>query len=127
MQTADFIFHGLFPIPAPQQGNAPRHLARILFDATHGDQSVSHATAELFLHEKSDELEVRYELPFSCPDFAAAAVQYYQFIQGPQSTSVSHSGPKGKSVIGHDVIRAEWHTVLPVGSQSDRSAEGTDT
>ena len=118
MSSATFIFHGLYPAKPPAPHSHTRHLlAQVLFDVDYSGTLISHALAGLYLLEKDNELEVRFDLPFECPDFPAAVVQYYQQIMGPQSKTVSHSGPKGKSVVGHDVIRVEWRTRLQVESE----------
>jgi len=67
-----------------------------------------------FIHIYGDDIptfEVRYELPFQCDDFSKSVVQYYQQVMGPQSTTISHSGPKGMNP-SKNVFRAQWQVEL---------------
>ena len=70
--------------------------------------------ADIDLIEENGEqyFEVRRDLPFECKDFPTAALQYYQYITGPQSAKISHSGPNGASIATHNVVRAEWAVEL---------------
>ena len=113
MNKARFVFHGLFP-DVRTTGPAPKEVAKVLFDTDFNGQFHSHLLADIELIEEQGELEfeVRCTLPFICKDFANAAVQYYQYALGPQAGKISHSGPKGASIVGHNVMRAQWTTEL---------------
>ena len=113
MNKASFVFHGLFPDVA-QSESAKKPIAKVLFDVEFNGEFHSHLLAEIELVEENGEqmFEVRRDLPFECDDFASAAVQYYQYITGPQNAKVSHSGPKGASILSHNVVRAEWAVQL---------------
>ena len=75
-------------------------------------QFYSHLIADIEYLDASHELEVRCQLPIQCEQFAHAAVNYYQFALGPQKNTISHNGPKGPSILTHNVIRAEWGVAL---------------
>lgn len=112
MTTANFVFHGLFPDIVDNDTQKP--IAKVLFDVEFNGEFHSHLMAEIELIEEHGEnmFEVRRDLPFDCDDFANAAVQYYQYIVGAQQSKVSHSGPKGASILTHNVVRAEWPVQL---------------
>ena len=109
MSTANFVFHGLFP-DVTKNEETHKTITKVLFDVEFNGEFHSHLLAEIELIEEQGEpmFEVRRDLPFNCDDFPSAAVQYYQYIVGPQNTKVSHSGPKGASILTHNVVRAEW-------------------
>lgn len=109
MTIAKFVFHGLFPDVVTQDA-LKKPIAKVLFDVEFKEQFHSHLIADIELIEENNEMffEVRYDIPFQCADFANAAIQYYQYIHGPQRAKISHSGPKGASIVTHNVVRAEW-------------------
>lgn len=109
MSTANFVFHGLFP-DVTENETTHKTITKVLFDVEFNGEFHSHLLAEIELIEEGSELmfEVRRDLPFNCDDFPDAAVQYYQYIMGPQSQKISHSGPKGASILTNNVVRAEW-------------------
>lgn len=111
MSKAKFVFHGLFP-DMVDTNDTPKEIARVLFDVEFNQQFHSHLMADIELIKEDGEFEVRSELPFACKQFAAAAIQYYQYALGPQAAQISHSGPKGASIATNNVIRAQWHTEL---------------
>jgi hypothetical protein len=111
MSKAKFVFHGLFP-DVVDASDTPKEIARVLFDVEFNQQFHSHLMADIELIKEDGEFEVRSELPFTCKQFAAAAIQYYQYALGPQAAQISHSGPKGASIATNNVIRAQWHTEL---------------
>ena len=112
MGSANFVFHGLFPDVINDDSSKP--VAKVLFDVEFEGQFHSHLLAEIELVEEQGEamFEVRRDLPFECDAFAEAAVQYYQYIMGGQKSKISHSGPKGASILTHNVVRAEWPVQL---------------
>ena len=113
MAKAKFIFHGLFP-DVIDTGKQPKQIAKVLFDAEFNGEFHSHLIAEIELVKDNNEMffEVRHDFPFSCESFPNAAIQYYQYITGPQNSKVSHSGPKGLSIATNNVVRAEWPVEL---------------
>jgi hypothetical protein len=113
MTTAKFVFHGLFP-DVITQDDQQKPIAKVLFDVEFEQEFHSHLIADIELIEENNEMffEVRYDIPFQCVDFANAAIQYYQYIHGPQQSKISHSGPKGASIATHNVVRAEWPVEL---------------
>ena len=111
MTQANFVFHGLFP-DVRQSGKTHKEIAKVLFDIDFNGQFYSHLIADIEYLDASHELEVRCQLPIQCEQFAHAAVNYYQFALGPQKNTISHSGPKGPSILTHNVIRAEWGIAL---------------
>jgi hypothetical protein len=115
MNKAQFVFHGLFFDKVQQPGvRAPR--VQVVFDVEVGGQFLSHQMADIEVmdHEGTEAYRVQSSLPFACPDFPAAAVQYLEFISGPQQAQVSPSGPKGPSLLTPNVVRAEWAVELEV-------------
>jgi hypothetical protein len=115
MNKAQFVFHGLFVDKVQQPGvRAPR--AQVVFDVEVGGQFLSHQMADIEVTEDegTEAYRVHSSLPFGCPDFPAAAVQYLEFISGPQRAQVSPSGPKGPSLLTPNVVRAEWAVELEV-------------
>jgi hypothetical protein len=111
MSKAKFVFHGIFPDVVDTSG-IPKEIAKVLFDVEFNQQFHSHLMADIELIKEDGEFEVRSELPFTCKQFAAAAIQYYQYALGPQAAQISHSGPKGASIATNNVIRAQWQTEL---------------
>ncbi len=111
MAKANFVFHGLFP-DVRQSDRAYKEIAKVLFDIDFNGRFYSHLIADIEYLDASNELEVRCQLPIQCEQFARAAVSYYQFALGPQKNTISHSGPKGASILTHNVIRAEWRVEL---------------
>lgn len=93
---------------------SPKQVAKVLFDVEFNQKFHSHLLADIELVVEDGELEyeVRSQLPFSCKDFATAAVQYYQYTICPQGTKVSHSGPKDVSIVTNNVMRAQWQVEL---------------
>ena len=119
MSAAIFFFHGLFPDHIETNEGAGRKICKVLFDVNFEGEFHSHLLADLWpIDEKEWEeddipiYEVRYELPFICDDFSKTVVQYYQQVVGPQSTTISHSGPKGP-IPSHNVYRVQWEVSLP--------------
>jgi hypothetical protein len=111
MSKAKFVFHGIFP-DVVDNSYTLKQITRVLFDVEFNQQFHSHLMADIELIKEDGELEVHSQLPFSCPQFASAAVQYYQYALGPQAAQISHSGPKGASIATNNVIRAQWCTEL---------------
>jgi len=117
--TANFFFHGLFPDHIEANEGTGKQISKVLFDVDFEGKFHSHLLADLWLLEEEqweeDHIpiyEVRYELPFHCEDFSKTVVQYYQQVMGPQSTTISHSGPKGMNP-SNNVFRAQWQVELP--------------
>ncbi len=114
MSTANFFFHGLFPDCIEADEDTGRQICKVLFDVDFEGEFHSHLLADLWPIEEGDGIptfEVRYDLPFNCDDFSKTAVQYYQQVMGPQSTTISHSGPKGMNP-RNNVFRAQWQIAL---------------
>ncbi|MFK7795298.1 MAG: hypothetical protein AB8B89_08120 [Gammaproteobacteria bacterium] len=111
MCKAKFVFHGIFS-DVVDSSNTSKQITRVLFDVEFKKQFHSHLMADVELIKEDGEFEVRSQLPFTCKQFAAAAIQYYQYALGPQAAKISHSGPKGASIATNNVIRAQWHTEL---------------
>lgn len=113
MATAKFFFHGLFP-DVITKDNQQKPIAKVLFDVEFNDEFHSHLIADIEVVEENNEMffEVHYDIPFQCSDFPNAAIQYYQYIHGPQQSKISHSGPKGASIATNNVVRAQWPVEL---------------
>jgi len=118
VSTANFFFHGLFPDHLEANEGTGRQICKVLFDVDFEGVFHSHLIADLWpVDEKEWEAdgrpiyEVRYDLPFNCDEFSKAVVQYYQQVMGPQSTTISHSGPKGP-IPNHNVYRVQWPVSL---------------
>ena len=111
MTKAKFVFHGIF-LDVVDNSYTLKQITRVLFDVEFNQQFHSHLMADIELIKEDGEFEERSQLSFSCPQFAAAAVQYYQYALGPQAAQISHSGPKGASIATNNVIRAQWCTEL---------------
>lgn len=113
MAKAKFVFHGLFP-DVVDQDDQQKQIAKVLFDVEFNGEFHSHLTADIELVEENEEMffEVRHKIPFKCESFPSAAIQYYQYITGPQQSKISKSGPKGASIVTHNVVRAEWPVEL---------------
>lgn len=114
MSNAKFFFHGLFPDYIDANEGSGRVICKILFDVEFSGAFHSHLLADLWPVEDEDEIptyEVQYDLPFDCPEFPRAAVSYYQQVMGPQSTTISHSGPKGP-IPHRNVYRVQWEVEL---------------
>jgi len=112
--TAKFFFHGLFPDHIEANEGTGKQICKVLFDVDFEGKFHSHLLADLWPVEDGDDIptfEVRYELPFQCDDFSKSVVQYYQQVMGPQSTTISHSGPKGMNP-NKNVFRAQWQIEL---------------
>lgn len=109
MDKASFVFHGLFP-DVRESVHDYRPVAKVVFDVEFLGRFHSHLMADIEFMEEAEEryFEVRAHLPFECADFPDAAVQYYLFILGPRSEEVTHSGPKGRTILTHNVMRGEW-------------------
>jgi len=56
-------------------------------------------------------------LPFECEAFPKTAVRYYQQVIGPQSATISHSGPKGP-IANKNVYRVQWEISLPAENRN---------
>ena len=119
MSTANFFFHGLFPDYIEANERDGRQICKVLFDVDFDGKFHSHLLADILPleNENSDEkdniptFEVHYDLPFECSEFPKAVVKYYQQVIGPQSTTISHSGPKG-SIPNKNVYRVQWEVAL---------------
>lgn len=114
MAKANFFFHGLFPDHIEANEGQGREICKVLFDVEFDGDFYSHLLADLWPVEEEDGIpifEVRYDLPFECDEFSRAVVSYYQQVLGPQSATISHSGPKGP--IPHkNVYRVQWEVAL---------------
>ncbi len=116
MSSANFFFHGLFPDYLETSGGTPRQISKVLFDVTFDKEFHSHLLADIWLVENDEKndiptFEVHYDLPFECDEFPKAVVNYYQQVIGPQSTTISHSGPKGP-IPNKGVYRVQWEVTL---------------
>ena len=119
MATANFFFHGLFPDYIEANEGSGRQISKVLFDVTFDGEFHSHLLADIWPienenKEKEDNIhtfEVRYNLPFECDEFPKTVVNYYQQVMGPQSTTISHSGPKGP-IPNKNVYRVQWEIAL---------------
>ena len=124
MGKAAFFFHGLFPDHIEPADKAGKQLCKVLFDAEFDGSFHSHLLADIWPVEEKDGapvFEVRYDLPFECTRFPQAVVSYYQQVMGPQSATISHSGPKGP-IPNRNVFRVQWEVALdadhkPAGPQ----------
>ena len=123
MKTAIFFFHGLFPDHIEADEGAGKQISKILFDVSFDGEFYSHLLADLWPIEEGDGIptfEVRYDLPFECKEFSRTAVRYYQQVMGPQSTTISHSGPKGP-IPNKNVYRVQWEVKLPADNYSKKA------
>ena len=114
MAVAKFFFHGLFPDHIEKNNGNSSEICKVLFDVEFADKFHSHMLADLIPLDEGDDVptyEVRYDIPFECPEFSKAVVNYYQLVIGPQATTISHSGPKGP-VKNKNVYRVQWATEL---------------
>ena len=114
MTKAKFLFHGLFPDHIEANGGLGRQICKVLFDVDFNGCLHSHLLADIWPVEEEDAIptfNVRYDLPFTCDEFSTAVVRYYQQVLGPQSTTISHSGPKG-SIPNQTVYRVQWEVSL---------------
>ena len=103
MEEATFVFHALFPDSAVADG-----ACLLVFDAEFSGHSLSHQIARVRVLASG--FEVSCELPFLCPDFAAAAETYYQLMMN-HGQVLSPSGPKGLR-LRDNVFRGEWRVRL---------------
>lgn len=114
MAQATFFFHGLFPDPVKAGGHGDRPTCKVLFDVEFEGSFHSHLLADLESTVGEDQaqvFEVRHALPFECPGFPQAAARYYRQVMGPQSTTISPSGPKGPTP-GQRVYQVQWEISL---------------
>lgn len=114
MAQATFFFHGLFPDSGSADRTRGRPSCKVLFDAEFEGSFHSHLLADLesvIGDDKTLTFEVRHALPFECPEFPQAAVRYYRQVLGPQSTTISPSGPKGPTP-GQSVYQVQWEVSL---------------
>ncbi len=114
MTKATFFFHGLFPDHIEANGGLDKQICKVLFDVEFDKKFQSHLLADIWPvngEEATPTFEVRYDLPFECSEFPRAAVRYYQQVSGPQSTTISHSGPKGP-IPNKNVYRVQWEVEL---------------
>lgn len=119
MGTANFFFHGLFPDYIEVNEGAGREIVKVLFDVEFNGEFHSHLLADLWSVDENDDIptfEVRYDLPFECCEFSKTVVRYYQQVIGPQSTTISHSGPKGP-IANKNVFRVQWEVALDANSK----------
>lgn len=115
MIKANFFFHGLFPDYIEPNEKHGKTICKILFDVDFEGKFYSHLLADLWPIDEDDGVptyNVRYDLPFICKDFSKEVVKYYQFVLGPQSTTISHSGPKGP-IPNQNVYRVQFQVSLP--------------
>ncbi len=114
MAKANFFFHGLFPDHIESNKGQAKQVCKVLFDVDFDGKFHSHLLADIWPVDEEDgtpTFEVHYDLPFECNEFAKSVVSYYQQVLGPQSTTISHSGPKGP--IPHkNVYRVQWEVAL---------------
>ena len=114
VSTANFFFHGLFPDHIETKEGSEKQISKVLFDVNFDGEFHSHLLADIWQVDEKDNIptfEVHYDLPFVCDEFPKAVVSYYQQVLGPQSTTISHSGPKGP--IPHkNVYRVQWEVAL---------------
>ncbi len=114
VKTANFFFHGLFPDHIVANEGLGKQVCKILFDVDFDGKFHSHLLADLWPIDEGDGIptfEVRYDLPFECEEFSKTAVRYYQQVIGPQSATISHSGPKGP-IANKNVYRVQWEISL---------------
>ena len=114
MPNANFFFHGLFPDYIEPNKDQGKQICKILFDVDFEGEFYSHLIADLWPIEEEDgspTFEVRYDLPFDCDEFSKEVVKYYQFVLGPQSATISHSGPKGP-IPNQNVYRVQSQVTL---------------
>ncbi len=114
MDKAAFFFHGLFPDHIELGDNAGRPLCKVLFDVEFDGKFHSHLLADIRPVDENDGapvFEVHYDLPFECAGFPRAVASYYQQVMGPQSATISHSGPKGP-IPNRNVYRVQWEVSL---------------
>ncbi len=114
MAQATFFFHGLFPDHAKAGGHGDKPTSKVLFDVEFEGSFHSHLLADLKTAVGEDQelvFEVRHALPFECPEFPQAVVRYYRQVMGPQSTTISPSGPKGPTS-GQSVYQVQWEVSL---------------
>lgn len=111
---ATFFFHGLFPDHIEPDEGTGRQVCKVLFDVQFDGKLHSHLLADIWPVEEKDGVpvfEVCYDLPFECTSFSRAVVSYYQQVMGPQSATISHSGPKGP-IPNRNVYRVQWEISL---------------
>ena len=114
MAQATFFFHGLFPDCVKADKDRSKPGCKILFDTEFEGSFHSHLLADLETIVGEDRaliFEVHHALPFECPEFPQAAVRYYRQVMGPQSTTISPSGPKGTTP-GQSVYQVQWEISL---------------
>ncbi len=114
MAKANFFFHGLFPDHVEPDKNQGTQVCKVLFDVDFAGKFYSHLLADISPVGEEDGVptfEVHYDLPFDCDEFSKTAVRYYQQVLGPQSSTISHSGPKGP-IPNKNVYRVQWQTSL---------------
>ena len=114
MTKANFFFHGLFPDYLPPDKGQGTQCCKVLFDVDFAGEFYSHLLADILPVGEEDGVptfEVRHDLPFRCDDFSKTVVCYYQQVLGPQSSTISHSGPKGP-IPNKNVYRVQWQVSL---------------
>ena len=114
MARATFFFHGLLPDSGCADRPRGRPSCKVLFDVEFEGSFHSHLLADLERIVEGDKaltFEVRHALPFECPEFPQAVVRYYRQVMGPQSTTISPSGPKGPSPC-QSVYQVQWEVSL---------------
>lgn len=119
MSKANFFFHGMFPDHIESNEGLGRQICKVLFDVDFDGNFHSHLLADIWPVEEEDgkpTFEVRYDLPFECEEFSRAVVSYYQQVLGPQSATISHSGPKGP-IPHQNVYRVQWEVALDAQKQ----------
>lgn len=120
MVQATFFFHGLIPDDLKAARHSGRPGCKVLFDAEFEGSFHSHLLADLEAiagKDKALTYEVRHALPFECPEFPQAAVRYCRQVMGPQSTTISPSGPKGPAP-GQSVYQVQWEVSLEARPKS---------
>ncbi len=87
----------------------------MLFDVDVDGKFYSHLIANIWQVDEVDGVptfEVEFDIPFECDEFPRAVVKYYQQVIGPQSKTISQSGPKGP-IPNKNVYRVQWQISLP--------------
>ncbi len=127
MAKANFFFHGLFPDYVQPGKGKETQCCKVLFDVDFAGSFYSHLLADILPIEEEDGVptfEVRHDLPFHCDDFSKTAVRYYQQVMGPQSDTISHSGPKGP-ILNKNVYRVQWQVGLDARAKKTESSSST--
>ena len=111
MSKATCTFHGIFPDAIREEGQTI--VSRVLFDVLHRGTLYSHRIAHVTQVDREERPQVTSDFPLPCAGLADAVFAYLGYAYGPQSRSVSHSGPKGPNPQGN-VIHLMWRTELEI-------------